>query len=65
MDEITEGEYMQENKNKCKGNKFGTHYWISERRVSGAGKIFVTKLDIPECYNCGEKKYVPVVQRTE
>ena len=56
---------MQENKNKCKGNKFGTHYWISERRVSGAGKIFVTKLDIPECYNCGEKKYVPVVQRTE
>lgn len=50
--------------NKCPKSFLGTHKWVTERRLTGAGKIFVYKLKTPECELCGELQ-VPVAQLDE
>jgi len=40
---------------KCKKSILGQHKWIYTRSVSGAGRTFTYKLDIPVCERCGEK----------
>jgi hypothetical protein len=46
----------KEEQEKCPKGLFGYHKWLTEKRLSGAGKIFVYKLDPPICEYCGMKK---------
>jgi hypothetical protein len=41
---------------KSKYSMFGHHKWLTERKVSGAGRTFIYKLNPPICEYCGEKK---------
>lgn len=42
---------------RCIRGPIGLHRWVSEHRVSGAGKTFVTKLNPKICEYCGAEKY--------
>ncbi len=41
---------------KCEKGFLGMHKWQTERRLTGAGKILIIKLDPPICEYCGKEK---------
>jgi hypothetical protein len=43
---------------KCPKGLFGKHKWITEKRLTAAGKVFIVKLVSPVCEYCERKKFL-------